>query len=81
MIRKLIQWFARKEIDAAVLQERLFSSYAAVADRQAAYLRGHTEGAEQALDALEKIVLARTGGRMEAATSEDINRAKKERVH
>lgn len=85
MIRRLIRWLARKEIqqagEAGEVVGRLAGALVLRLETQTAYLKGYHEGGDQAYDEIESAIHARTGGRAEVATIGDVEMAKKRRTH
>ena len=81
MIRRLIHWLARKEIQSAVERERAECVVGINYHINAAFLRGHTAGAESAFDCMTQVCRERTHGADDIIQQADVDKAKKGFIH
>lgn len=81
MIKRLIRWLARKEIDQAQTRGRVFSDVAHAREdaleRELVYMRG----VNAALEQVEAAVRVRMGGADDAVKLEDVAAAKRGMLH
>lgn len=84
VIRRFLRWLARREIEAEREQyEFAVRLHTAASDAKGltAYLRGHSDGVQLAVETIERAIEARTGKDGEPATTEDLLQARKALTH
>jgi len=81
MIRRLLRFLARREIEAARRWAEIDRVVALTRAAQHGFLAGHHAGVEEAFSVVEAEVRARMGGAVDLPTEEDLKRARKGLVH
>jgi len=81
MIRRVLRWLARREIEAEVQWERAQCVVAIRMHKELAYAQGKLDGTNAAFQVVEEAMRERMGGGEDAWSAADLERAKRGLLH